>query len=84
MRIELDIPDEMYNKIIEVADKEYRTPELQILYFIDKAMSVKNSSPLIYAPGVRSVPGVPNSITTIPIPENPDGRPIVTCEQKSK
>lgn len=80
MKLELDIPNEMYDKIVEIAKKNYRTPELQILYFIDKGMNAKSSSPLIYAPGVRSVPGVPNSITTIPTRENPDGRPKVTCD----
>lgn len=84
MRLELDIPDEMYNKIAETAKKEYRTPELQILYFVDKAMNAKSSSPLIYAPGVRSVPGLPNNITTTPNQDTYGTRPIVTCKHKDK
>ena len=66
--------------------KKYNKPGMTstLMEFVQNKLD--NSSSLYFPPGVRTpVPtSVPTPIPTMPIPENPDGRPIVTCEQKNK
>lgn len=82
-QIRLTLPDDLYQHLKEQAGKDDRTIANYILHLLKQ----KNTTPSIYfPPGVRTpvpVP-VPAPIHTIPIPENPDGRPIVTCDTTKK
>lgn len=65
--------------------KKYNKPGMTstLMEFVQNKLDDKNMSQLHFPPGVRT-PLPPNTITTIPIPENPDGRPIVTCDTTKK
>lgn len=65
--------------------KKYNKPGMTstLMEFVQNKLD--NSSSLYFPPGVRTpVPANTSPIHTIPIPENPDGRPIVTCDTTKK
>ena len=83
-QVRLTLPDDLYQHLKEQAGKDDRT----IVNYILHLLKQKNLAPSIYfPPGVRT-PLPPNTIHTMPSPENGSpattGRPIVTCEQKNK
>ena len=81
-QVRLTLPDDLYQHLKEQAGKDDRTIAHYILHLLKQKQ--KNLAPSIYfPPGVRT-PLPPNTIHTMPISENPDGRPIITCEQKNK
>lgn len=80
-QVRLTLPDDLYKHLKEQAGKDDRTIANYILHLLKNPPKVQ--SPIYFPPGVRT-PLPPNTIHTMPIPENPDGRPIITCEQKNK
>lgn len=76
-QVNLTLPDDLYNSLKEQADADYRTVANYIVHLLLKRN--KSSAPIYFPPGVRSPITAP--IQTIPTPENPDGRPIVTCKK---
>lgn len=80
-QVSLTLPDDLYNSLKEQADADYRTVANYIVHLLLKRN--KSSAPIYFPPGVRSpIAPAPTPIHTIPTPENPDGRPIVTCTHK--
>ena len=80
-QVRLTLPNDLYNSLKEQAAADDRTVANYIVHLLKQKKSTQN--PIYFPPGVRS-PIVPAStpIHTIPTPENPDGRPIVTCTHK--
>lgn len=94
-QIKITLTNENYEKLQQSATKNYRTISQEINYRLNQLLSRPGgldapTNPIIYGPGIRSIPDqfIPHNtpggittppITTIPSPENPDGRPIVTA-----
>lgn len=69
-QVRLTLPDDLYQHLKEQAGKDDRTIANYILHLLKQKQ--KNTTPSIYfPPGVRT-PLSPNTIHTMPIPENPD------------
>lgn len=81
-QVRLTLPDDLYQHLKEQAGKDDRTIANYILHLL-KQKQKNTTSSIYFPPGVRT-PLPPNTIHTMPVPENPDGRPIITCEQKNK
>ena len=85
-QVRLTLPNDLYNSLKEQADANDRTVADYIGHLLKQKQKNTNTNPApIYFPlGVRSPIETPTltSIPTVPIPENPDGRPIVTCTHK--
>ena len=81
-QVRLTLPNDLYNSLKEQAAADDRTVANYIVHLLKQK---KSSAPIYFPPGVRS-PIAPAStpIHTIPTPENPDGRPIITCDTTKK
>ena len=77
-QVRLTLPDDLYKTLKTQADADDRTVANYIVHLLKQK---KSSAPIYFPPGVRS-PQMPT--LTIPTPENPDGRPIVTCDTTHK
>ena len=75
-QVRLTLPNDLYNSLKEQAAADDRTVANYIVHLLKQKKSTQ--APIYFPPGVRS-PIAP--IHTMPIPENPDGRPIVTCKK---
>lgn len=80
-QVRLTLPNDLYNSLKEQAAADDRTVANYIVHLLKQKKSTQN--PIYFPPGVRS-PIAPASTLTIPTPENPDGRPIVTCDTTHK
>ena len=82
-QVRLTLPDDLYKSLKEQAAADDRTVANYIVHLLkQKNINTNtNPAPIYFPPGVRS-PHSPAPIHTIPTPENPDGRPIVTCTHK--
>ena len=83
-QVRLTLPNDLYNSLKEQADADDRTVANYIVHLLKQKKSTQN--PIYFPPGVRSPLSTPTltSIPTVPIPENPDGRPIITCDTTHK
>ena len=83
-QVRLTLPDDLYNSLKEQAAADDRTVANYIVHLLKLKKSSAPQSPIHFPLGVRSPIETPTltSIPTVPIPENPDGRPIVTCTHK--
>ena len=81
-QVRLTLPNDLYNSLKEQAAADDRTVANYIVHLLKQK---KSSAPIYFPPGVRS-PIAPAStpIHTMPILENPDGRPIITCDTPHK
>ena len=81
-QVRLTLPNDLYNSLKEQADADDRTVANYIVHLLKQK---KSSTPIYFPPGVHS-PIAPAStpIHTIPTPENPDRRPIITCDTTHK
>lgn len=77
-QVRLTLPNDLYNSLKEQAAADDRTVANYIVHLLKQKKSTQQA-PIYFPPGVRS-PQMPT--LTMPIPENPDGRPIVTCTHK--
>lgn len=83
-QVRLTLPDDLYKTLKEQADADDRTVANYIVHLLKQKKSAQApQAPIYFPPGVRS-PQTPTPIHTIPTPENPDGRPIVTCDTTHK
>ena len=82
-QVRLTLPDDLYKILKTQADTDDRTVANYIVHLLKQKKSTQ--APIYFPPGVRS-PIAPAStpIHTIPTPENPDGRPIITCDTTHK
>ena len=78
-QVRLTLPDDLYKTLKTQADADDRTVANYIVHLLKQKKSIQQA-PIYFPPGVRSP--APTPIHTIPTPENPDGRPIVTCTHK--
>lgn len=78
-QVRLTLPDDLYNSLKEQAAADDRTVANYIVHLLKQKKPTQNSAPIYFPPGVRSPIETPT--LTIPTPENPDGRPIVTCKK---
>ena len=76
-QVRLTLPDDLYKTLKTQADADDRTVANYIVHLLKQKKSTQN--PIYFPPGVRSP--IPTPTLTIPTPENPDGRPIVTCKK---
>ena len=76
-QVRLTLPNDLYNSLKEQAAADDRTVANYIVHLLKQKKLTQ--APIYFPPGVRS-PQMPT--LTIPTPENPDGRPIVTCTHK--
>lgn len=83
-QVRLTLPDDLYNSLKEQAAADDRTVANYIVHLLKQKKSTPQA-PIYFPPGVHS-PIAPAStpIHTIPTPENPDGRPIITCDATHK
>lgn len=83
-QVRLTLPNDLYNSLKEQAAADDRTVANYIVHLLKQKKSTQQA-PIYFPPGVRS-PIAPAStpIHTIPTPENPDGRPIITCDTTHK
>ena len=81
-QVRLTLPDDLYNSLKEQAAADDRTVANYIVHLLKQKNINTNPAPIYFPPGVRSP--IPTPTLTIPTPENPDGRPIVTCNTKHK
>ena len=82
-QVRLTLPNDLYNSLKEQAAADDRTVANYIVHLLKQK---KSSAPIHFPLGVRSPLSTPTltSIPTVPIPENPDGRPIITCDTTHK
>ena len=78
-QVRLTLPNDLYNSLKEQAAADDRTVANYIVHLLKQKKSTQAQAPIHFPPGVRSPITAP--IHTIPTPENPDGRPIVTCKK---
>ena len=79
-QVRLTLPNDLYNSLKEQAAADDRTVANYIVHLLkQKNTNSAPQSPIYFPPGVRSP--IPTPTLTIPTPENPDGRPIVTCKK---
>lgn len=80
-QVRLTLPDDLYNSLKEQAAADDRTVANYIVHLLKQKKS-SAQAPIHFPLGVRSPIETPTltSIPTVPIPENPDGRPIITCD----
>ena len=78
-QVRLTLSDDLYKTLKKQADADDRTVANYIVHLLKQKKSTQN--PIYFPPGVRS-PQMPT--LTIPTPENPDGRPIITCDTTHK
>ena len=82
-QVRLTLPNDLYNSLKEQAAADDRTVANYIVHLL-KQKKPSTQNPIYFPLGVRSPIETPTltSIPTVPIPENPDGRPIITCTHK--
>ena len=80
-QVRLTLPNDLYNSLKNQAAADDRTVANYIVHLLKQKQ--KNTNPIYFPPGVRS-PIAPASTLTIPTPENPDSRPIITCDTTHK
>lgn len=80
-QVRLTLPDDLYKTLKTQADADDRTVANYIVHLLKQKKSTQQA-PIYFPPGVRSPITTP--IHTIPTPENPDGRPIITCDTTHK
>ena len=80
-QVRLTLPNDLYNSLKEQAAADDRTVANYIVHLLKQKKSTQN--PIYFPPGVRSPIPTPTTLT-IPTLENPDGRPIVTCDTTHK
>ena len=80
-QVRLTLPDDLYKTLKTQADADDRTVANYIVHLLKQKKSTQQA-PIYFPPGVRSP--IPTPTLTIPTPENPDGRPIVTCDTTHK
>ena len=85
-QVRLTLPDDLYNSLKEQAAADDRTVANYIVHLLKQKKSTQAQAPIHFPLGVRSPLSTPTltSIPTVPIPENPDGRPIITCDTTHK
>ena len=85
-QVRLTLPNDLYNSLKEQADADDRTVANYIGHLLKQKKSTQAQAPIYFPLGVRSPIETPTltSIPTVPIPENPDGRPIITCDTTHK
>ena len=86
-QVRLTLPDDLYKTLKAQADADDRTVANYIVHLLKQKKSTSTQQAPLYFPlGVRSPLSTPalTSIPTVPIPENPDGRPIITCDTTKK
>lgn len=83
-RFTITLNDDIHQKLKEQAERDHRTLGQEIAYLIELYVPAyqKNS------PGMSSTPASTNSLhyppgVRSPIPENPEGRPIITNDYNS-
>ena len=85
-QVRLTLPNDLYNSLKEQAAADDRTVANYIVHLLKQKQkkSTQAQAPIHFPLGVRSPIETPTltSIPTVPIPENPDGRPIITCTHK--
>ena len=81
-QVRLTLPNDLYNSLKEQAAADDRTVANYIVHLLKQKKSTQAQAPIYFPPGVRSPITTP--IHTIPTPENPDGRPIITCDTTHK
>ena len=81
-QVRLTLPDDLYKTLKTQADADDRTVANYIVHLLKQKNTNTNPAPIYFPPGVRSPITAP--IHTIPSPENPDGRPIITCDTTHK
>lgn len=82
-QVRLTLPNDLYNSLKEQAAADDRTVANYIVHLLKQKKSTQQA-PIYFPPGVRSPITAPTPIHTMPIPENPDGRPIITCDTTHK
>ena len=84
-QVRLTLPDDLYKTLKTQADADDRTVANYIVHLLKQKKSTQQA-PIHFPLGVRSPLSTPTltSIPTVPIPENPDGRPIITCDTTKK
>ena len=85
-QVRLTLPNDLYNSLKEQAAADDRTVANYIVHLLKQKKSTQAQTPIHFPLGVRSPITAPTltSIPTVPIPENPDGRPIITCDTTKK
>ena len=88
-QVRLTLPNDLYNSLKEQAAADDRTVANYIVHLLkQKNINTNtNPAPIYFPPGVRSPiapASIPSHIPTMPTLENPDGRPIVTCDTTHK
>lgn len=85
-QVRLTLPNDLYNSLKEQAAADDRTVANYIVHLLKQKNTNSTQTPIYFPLGVRSPIETPTltSIPTVPIPENPDGRPIITCDTKHK
>ena len=85
-QVRLTLPNDLYNSLKEQAAADDRTVANYIVHLLKQKKSTQVQAPIYFPPGVRSPITTPahTPIHTMPIPENPDGRPIITCDTTKK
>ena len=85
-QVRLTLPNDLYNSLKEQAAADDRTVANYIVHLLKQKKSTQAQAPIYFPLGVRSPIETPTltSIPTVPIPENPDGRPIITCDTTHK
>lgn len=81
-QVRLTLPNDLYNSLKEQAAADDRTVANYIVHLLKQKNTNTTQAPIYFPPGVRS-PITPPTLT-IPTPENPDGRPIITCDTTHK
>ena len=82
-QVRLTLPNDLYNSLKEQAAADDRTVANYIVHLLKQKKSISTpQAPIYFPPSVRSPITAP--IHTIPTPENPDGRPIITCDTTHK
>ena len=82
-QVRLTLPDDLYKTLKTQADADDTTVANYIVHLLKQKQKNTNPTPIYFPPGVRS-PIAPASTLTIPTPENPNSRPIITCDTTHK
>ena len=85
-QVRLTLPDDLYKTLKTQADADDRTVANYIAHLLKQKQKNTNTNPapIYFPPGVRSPIAPASTPSHIPTPENPDGRPIVTCDTTHK
>ena len=83
-RFTITLSDDMHQKLKEQAERDHRTLGQEIAYLIELYVPAyqKNSPDIQPTPVTSPAPHYPPGVRS-PIPENPEGRPIITNDYNS-